>query len=447
MSNCPRSAELTPEPVTVANTPADLGLDPNELAPGSRLGRYKVMRLIGRGGMGCVYLAWDCQLRRKVALKVLSAEAAADREARARFLREGRAAAAVTNDHVIAVYETGRHGRTAFLAMQYLKGMSLARYLEQNGIPPVRSAVRIAREVAFGLAAAHACGLLHRDIKPGNVLLEAPNGRAKILDFGLVAPFAPGDEKLTETGMVVGTPAYMSPEQARSGKLDHRSDLFSLGVVLYHMCAGRVPFPGDDTMSVLTALVTRVPEPVGRLNPAVPLRLELLIERLMDKNPAGRPQSASEVVADLQSIERELAGRGSASVAVAATEREPADELDAEVVDSRELEPTRVVDPTPPPKRVRPIGRAGQRKRRARQQQRYLTAVVAVFAVGLVVVLTAAVIAIVRTPPAPPTFSAEREPIPPANVEPRPESRPLPPLPPWWRPGMPLPPEHRPPPR
>jgi serine/threonine protein kinase len=429
---------------------------------GTRVDQYQIIRMLGRGGMGCVYLAWDERLRRKVALKVLLPQLASDDESRARFLREGRAAAAVTHDHIVTVYDAGQDGDTAYLAMQYLQGMTLHRYLETKGPPPIPVAVRIVREVAAGLVAAHAIGLLHRDIKPGNILLEAPKGRVKLLDFGLATPFSAGDAKLTQTGMVVGTPTYMSPEQARCWKMDHRSDLFSLGVVLYQMCAGRVPFTGPDTMAILTALAVDSPEPVSKCNPKVPLRLELLIERMLDKNPDGRPQSAAELVADLKSIERELISRPTVRVLEAEVipsgdqpvEDDPSHQTEVAI----EAEPplaAEVDDTTRTPRRTaRNRSRQTRRvskKRKAWNREVYFALIAVGLLIAVGVLATVVVNLIGRASGAP---SAAPSAVTPPTVgevgrgeqfHPRdlpPGWPPGKPLPPGWRPGMPLPPEH-----
>ncbi len=424
------------------------------LGPGANVEQYQIVKLLGRGGMGCVYEAWDERLRRKVALKVLLPQLACDEESLARFLREGRAVAAVAHENIVSVYDAGQDGVTAFLAMQYLQGVCLHRYMTAKGIPPLPAAVRIAREVAAGLEAAHAVGLLHRDIKPGNILLEAPKGRVKLLDFGLATPFAPGDTKLTQTGLVVGTPAYMSPEQARAWKADHRSDLFSLGVVLYQMCSGQLPFNGPDTMAILTALAMDAPVPVSRLNPKVPLRLELLIDRLLDKDPAGRPQSAGELVADLRSVERELVIRPTVRVLNAEVVTVPTTgSVETEPVAEHATEVAIAYDP-PAPKsrkkiRTRPrlAGRKARRERNARERQMFL----AVLVVGIVLVVgvLAAVGYVVfgrksagttGTTGSPTTGKAEESKQTFHPWELPPGWPPGKPLPPGWKPGDPLPP-------
>ncbi|WP_439626262.1 protein kinase domain-containing protein [Gemmata sp.] len=271
---------------------------PDELG---RLGKYRLQRELGRGGMGAVFLAFDERLQRKVALKVMLPEAAADATAKERFLREARAAARVSSDHVVGIYEADETDGTPYIALQYLQGYPLDEYLAKYGVPTVPQAVRIGQEAALGLDAAHQLGLIHRDIKPANVWLEAPNGRVKLLDFGLARQ---RDESvnLTGKGLVVGTPAYMSPEQARGLPLDARSDLFSLGVVLYQLCTGRMPFTGDTPMAVLTALAVDHPVPVLQLNPQTPGPLAALVHRLLAKRPAARPPTAGAVADELKAV-------------------------------------------------------------------------------------------------------------------------------------------------
>jgi serine/threonine protein kinase len=274
----------------------------------AKLGPFKLLKPLGRGGMGVVFLAEDTQLGRRAAVKVMRPEMTAyDPRAYERFLREARAAAAVRHDHVVTVYQVGEENGVPYLAMELLRGSSLSAYLEKNPAPTVASATRLGREVAEGLAAAHAKGLVHRDIKPGNIWLEAPNGRVKLLDFGLARPAGPdvpGPERLTGSGLVVGTPGYMSPEQARGETLDERTDLFSLGVVLYLLCTGKEPFAGSNPTAVLTALAVDRQKPARELNPKVPDALSGLIDRLLEKKPADRPESAAEVAKALRLIER-----------------------------------------------------------------------------------------------------------------------------------------------
>jgi serine/threonine protein kinase len=265
-------------------------------APGEvgTLGPYRIQKELGRGGMGAVYLATDTRLERRVALKVMLPEFAANPEARERFLREARAASKVMHDNVVTVFEADARDGVPYIAMQFLQGVPLDQFLRKKGTPPLRHVIRIAREAAQGLAAAHKTGLVHRDIKPANLWLEAPQGRVKILDFGLARP-VDADKELTRSGAVVGTPAYMAPEQARGQKVDSRTDLFSLGAVMYQLCTGDIPFQGPTAMAVLLALATEEPTPVRERNPEVPEPLAALIHSLLAKDPARRPQTADEV--------------------------------------------------------------------------------------------------------------------------------------------------------
>lgn len=267
-----------------------------------QLGRYRVLKELGRGGMGAVFLAFDHRLERKVALKVMRPRYADNSDSRERFLREARTAAMVKSDHVVTIFDVGEEQGIPFIAMEYLLGCPLDQYLKTKGELPLAHAMRIGREAALGLAAAHNLGLVHRDIKPGNLWLEAPKGRVKLLDFGL-ARIENDDLNLTHTGAMVGTPAYMSPEQARGQKVDYRSDLFSLGVLLYRIVTGEMPFKGNTATAILTSLAVDTPAPVRQLKPELPEALETLLANLLAKDPAQRPASAKEVAQKLRSIE------------------------------------------------------------------------------------------------------------------------------------------------
>jgi WD40 repeat protein len=269
------------------------------LAPASdavylgRLGQFDVMRIIGRGGMGVVLEAFDSRLHRNVAIKVLDPEVAGDDIARQRFCREARAAASITHENVVAVHQVEKSGDGGlpYMVMQLVNGESLEERLSRQSPLPVREIVRIGMQAAHGLEAAHAQGLIHRDIKPGNILLEPPHDRIKLTDFGLVR--VTHDVRLTQTGHVSGTPLYMSPEQALGEEADHRSDLFSLGAVLYEMCTGRPPFLGDSPVHVMRQVAEEKQRPVRELNPIIPGWLAETIDRLLAKKPADRIQSAA----------------------------------------------------------------------------------------------------------------------------------------------------------
>jgi serine/threonine protein kinase/regulation of enolase protein 1 (concanavalin A-like superfamily) len=269
------------------------------------LAHYRVRRLVGEGGMGLVFEAEDADLLRTVALKVIRPELAGSPLAAQRFLLEARAMAALKHDHIVTIYQVGQERGVPFLAMEYLQGMSLHRWLERGHKPAVDLLLRLGREMAAGLAAAHRRGVVHRDIKPANIWLEAPIGRVKILDFGLAR--AEGhDVHITNPGTTVGSPAYMAPELARGERGDAASDLFSLGCVLYLLCTRRLPFPGTTIVAVLTALATDTPPPPRETNPAIPPALDELVMRLLAKRPADRPATAQAVVEAIRSIEQEL---------------------------------------------------------------------------------------------------------------------------------------------
>jgi serine/threonine protein kinase len=254
--------------------------------------------------MGVVFQAEDPHLRRLVALKVMRPSLAASPEFHRRFLREARLAAAIEHEHIVTVYQVGEDRGVPFLAMQLLRGETLESLLARaGGRLPLPEVLRVGREVAEGLAAAHAGGLVHRDIKPSNVWLEGGRRRVRIVDFGLARGAEP-DAQFTQAGTVIGTPAYMAPEQASGAAVDARCDLFSLGAVLYQAATGQSPFGGRDTLAVLSALATRTPAPPHRVVPSLPRLFSGLVMRLLAKDPADRPQSAREVVKAIESLER-----------------------------------------------------------------------------------------------------------------------------------------------
>ncbi|MCE9548493.1 MAG: serine/threonine protein kinase [Planctomycetia bacterium] len=258
-----------------------------------RLAHFDIMRVLGRGGMGLVLEAFDSRLRRNVALKVLDPELSTDDVARQRFCREARAAASITHENVVAVHQVEKAGEEGvpFIVMQLIAGESLEQRLQREKKLPLREIVRIGMQAAQGLAAAHAQGLIHRDIKPGNVLLESPHDRVKLTDFGLAR--VEEDVKLTRTGFVSGTPLYMSPEQALGEEGDPRSDLFSLGAVLYEMSTGEPPFTGGSALAILKQISETKHRPVRQVNPQVPEWLAKTVDRLLAKKPNDRIQTAA----------------------------------------------------------------------------------------------------------------------------------------------------------
>jgi serine/threonine protein kinase len=266
------------------------------------LGQYRVLKVLGIGGMGMVLLAEDPQLKRQLALKVMKPLLAASSEARRRFQREAQATAAVDHEHIVTIYQVGEERGVPFLAMPLLRGESLAvRLRREGGRLPLPEVLRIGREIAEGLEAAHAVGLIHRDVKPSNIWLEAGHGRVKVLDFGLAR--GKDDVQLTQTGYVLGTPAYMAPEQADGKAVDRRCDLFSLGCILYFMSSGEAPFQGADMMTTLKKVLFDTLRPLHESIPDTPAALSRLVLQLMAKNPADRPPRAIIVVEALRTLE------------------------------------------------------------------------------------------------------------------------------------------------
>jgi hypothetical protein len=260
-----------------------------------RLGTYEVKGALGRGGMSTVLKAIDPALNRAVAIKVLAAHLANSGAARQRFLREARAAAAVVHEHVVGVHAVDEVGGLPYLVMDYVPGRSLQDRLDRQGPLSVPEILRIGMQAAAGLAAAHAQGIVHRDVKPANILLQNGLERVRLTDFGLARAVA--DAAITQSGVVSGTPHYMAPEQARGESVDHRADLFSLGSTLYALCTGHPPFRAESAVAVLRRVSDDEPRSIRELNPDVPEWLAAIISRLQAKDPARRFQTAAEVAA------------------------------------------------------------------------------------------------------------------------------------------------------
>jgi hypothetical protein len=314
------AAVSTPPPTAIHVAPAESGVGPSSAVAtrvatavpaesanplwnllGTLLGPYRLQRCLGMGGMGCVYAAHDTQLERPVAVKVMKPIIAAEPLSRQRFFREAKAAAALRSPHIVVVYQVGEDHGQLYLAMEYLEGDSLESASARYEQYPLDETLRIGAETAEGLAVAHAKGLVHRDIKPANLWLEKPDGLVKILDFGLAVPAIRTEPHLTGTSEVVGTPAYMSPEQARNDQVTGASDIFSLGCVLYRLLSGRLPFSGETLMAQLTALALDAPEPLANLNRAVPPAVIAFIDRMLAKEPSLRP-TAAEVARTLRAL-------------------------------------------------------------------------------------------------------------------------------------------------
>jgi len=278
---------------------------------GQTISHYHILEKLGQGGMGVVYRAEDSRLGRTVALKFLSEELSGDPRAVERFQREARAASALNHPHICTVYDIGEHAGRHFMAIELLEGTSLHQLLTGGALPTDR-VLELGMDLADALEAAHAKGIIHRDIKPANVFVT-DRGRAKLLDFGLARPplnrlamtAGPTQEHLTDPGAVMGTLAYMSPEQVRGEDLDAHTDLFSLGAVLYEMTTGRQAFGGSTPGTIQEAILNRTPVPVGRVTPESPARLEEVINKALEKDPKLRYQHASELRADLQRLKRD----------------------------------------------------------------------------------------------------------------------------------------------
>lgn len=273
----------------------------------AQLGRYKITGELGRGAMGVVYKGEDPALDRTVALKtiILSGETAGREEYHARFSQEAKAAGRLNHPQIITVYDFGQEGDLAYMAMEFLKGTELRTRMKEGAIS-VPEAVHIAEQVAEGLGYAHEHGVVHRDIKPSNIMLLR-HDQVKIMDFG-IARMRASDHK-TSTGLVLGTPKYMSPEQVAGSPVDHRSDIFSLGVVLYEMLTHTKLFAGEDTPQIFHNVANFQPPAPSRVNPEVPPMLDFVLERALKKDPAVRYQDAFELAADLRSALTELVDR------------------------------------------------------------------------------------------------------------------------------------------
>ena len=292
-------------PTCGARYPADFRVCPRDATPlqdapddedplvGQLLdGSYEVLRVIGEGGMGKVYEARHTRLHTKrFAVKLLHHELARQPEVVTRFQREAEAASVLTHPNVVGVYDvnTSADGRP-YIVAELLHGEDLGSYLERRGKLPTVEAVHIVRQVCHALGAAHAHGIVHRDVKPENVFLAGPSATVKVLDFG-ISKVAETSDGLTKTGTVMGTPDYMAPEQARGDRVDARADIYAVGAILYRALTGRKPFEGTDPMAILTAVLTQEPERPSTLEPSIPLSLELVVQRTMAKTPSERFQS------------------------------------------------------------------------------------------------------------------------------------------------------------
>ncbi|MGE0795630.1 MAG: Stk1 family PASTA domain-containing Ser/Thr kinase, partial [Acidimicrobiia bacterium] len=284
-------------------------------------GRYELHRRLARGGMADVYLARDTLLDRPVALKVLFAEFATDPSFVERFRREAQSAANLNHPNIVSVYDWGEEDGTYFIVMEYVEGRSLSQILKDEGPLQPDRAADVTIDVASALAFAHRHGVVHRDVKPGNVLIS-PLGQVKVADFG-IARAVSARENLTQTGTVMGTATYFSPEQARGEAVDPRSDVYSLGVVLYELLTGAPPFTGDSPVAVAYKHVSETPQPVRERNSQVPEALESVCMRTLAKNPANRYPSADELATDLRRFRAGQAVQAEAILPLAMTRAVP----------------------------------------------------------------------------------------------------------------------------
>jgi serine/threonine-protein kinase len=328
---------------------------------GRTISHYRILEKLGEGGMGVVYKAEDTTLGRAVALKFLPPEMTRDPEATARLLQEARAAAALAHPNICTVHEIGEAGGQTFIVMGLIEGESLGDKIARGPLR-LREAVDIAVQVAEGLDAAHRKGIVHRDMKPGNVMVTT-EGRAKVMDFGLAV--SPGQTRLTRTGTTTGTVAYMSPEQSRAGDVDHRTDIWSFGVMLYEMVSGRRPFGGNYEQAVVHAILNDQPEPLTALRTGVPMELERIAGKAMAKRPNERYQTVSDMLVDLRAIARNLeaetitrtAGRPQPSAAVPGRRRWRRGLAVGAVVAAAVLVGLIWVNSRPPGRDVAPAGR------------------------------------------------------------------------------------------
>lgn len=280
---------------------------PPLIEPEGHIGRFDIRRSLGAGGMGEIFEAYDTELHRRVAIKVLASKYVEDDAMHQRFLREARMASQLNHANIATIYEIGEAAGNPYIVMEYVEGETLASRLD-NGPLDFKSIIEIGGQAAEALAEAHECGVVHRDIKTANIMIT-DRGKVKVLDFGLAKPLpiagqALADSRLTESGVLLGTVSYMSPEQATGrGEVTHLSDIFSLGVVLYEVTTGRLPFEGDTYFQTIEAINKRVASPIKKHRKDAPDALTNIIERMLKKVPADRYQSAADVARDLKAVE------------------------------------------------------------------------------------------------------------------------------------------------
>src|SRR5262245_40888586 len=297
------------------------------LEAGASINQYKIINRLGGGGMGEVYLAEDTRLRRKVALKLLGQDITKNEDWVLRFEQEARAASSLNHPNIITIYEVGQTEESHFISTEFIEGVTLRQYLKQNSVT-TSEVLDIVLQISGALVAAHGAGIIHRDIEPENVMLR-PDGYVKVVDFGLAKftenPRSPGASRSdpnaitepnaneavndgvvnTNPGMVMGTISYMSPEQATGNDVDARTDVFSLGVLLYEMLAGRLPFEGKNPNEIIGSIIHKKPRPIARFAPDIPAELERIVEKSLSKKRDDRYQSLREMQIDLRRLKRQ----------------------------------------------------------------------------------------------------------------------------------------------
>jgi serine/threonine protein kinase len=327
---------------------------------GQALGHYRIEAKLGEGGMGVVYRAFDTHLDRPVAIKILRADATTSPERQRRFVQEAKAASALNHPNIIHIYDISSSGDTDFISMEFVAGKTLHQLIGKNDLP-LRDTLKYSIQIADALARAHSAGIVHRDLKPANIIIDE-DGRVKLLDFGLAkltektvdseaaaTTMTAEDAPLTEAGSIVGTVAYMSPEQAEGRKVDARSDIFSFGSVLYEMVTGRRPFEGATKMSTISAILQKEPPPPGGLAPNLPAELEKIILRCLRKDRDRRTQHIDDIKLALEEL-RDDSASGKRSLASKGSDQAPACDSDS----------VKTAKPEEPPALVRKLfGSAG----------------------------------------------------------------------------------------